>query len=145
MNPSASPGSVPPHRSGVFTQYGINEFTTTIHGVEIDVHDYGSLDENNSAFSRACLDETPCACPEPCQHKCNWQGKGLIALSASMAAVTMFAAGCSMRCRHELELERLRLQMRVSSAESAVIEAQRRADEAFRALIAAVQSEVNTD
>jgi len=67
-------------------------------------------------------------------------------LSASMAAVTIFAAGCSVRCRHELEMERLRLQMQLSSAEQAVQEAQRRADEAFSALIAAAQcSEMERD
>ena len=123
--------------------------------MEIDIREYGSPDENNGAFSCACVEEKvgnapEVPCPEPCplQRECNWQ-KGLIALSASMAAVAIFAAGFSVRCRHELELERLRLmeravlQVRLSSAESAAMEARRKADEAFSALIAAAQNSEN--
>ena len=127
--------------------------------MEIDVHEYGAPDEENGTVFCACVDEVPCAektgskqpcpagrlCPEG-QRECGWQGRGLVILSASMAAVTIFAAGCSVRCRHELEMERLRLQMQLSSAEQAVQEAQRRADEAFSALIAAAQcSEMERD
>jgi len=124
--------------------------------VEIDVREYGPLNENDDAFSCACSDDMAVSpavsspdvlpCSEPCSkqaRECNWQGKGLVALSASVAAIAIFTVGCSVRCRHELELERLRLQVQLSSAERAVIEAQHRADEAFRALVALAQSPEN--
>ena len=135
-----------------------------MHGVEIDVYEYGPLGEDNGTCSCACVDEAPCA-EKPCakhpspagqlcparQRECNWQGRSLAALSASVAAVAIFVTGLSVRCRHELELERLRLMeqaalhMRISSAESAVMEAQRRADEALSAVIATQSSENEQD